>query len=85
MHSVHIVAEKGSHLLVAQGRKFAVLERRNNRLYNCHATGRYWIPAREISQIPRIIEDEDWVDEATGRAQFEDVVSRGKDLAQDLR
>lgn len=31
-----IIEERGSHLLIARGDRFAVIERRNHHLYNCH-------------------------------------------------
>jgi len=33
---VTIVTEQGTHLLITCGGRFAVIERRNNRLYNCY-------------------------------------------------
>ena len=33
---VSFVEESGSHLLLTRGDRFAIVERRNNRLYNCH-------------------------------------------------
>jgi hypothetical protein len=45
---VTIVAEHETHLLIAQGDRFAVIEQRNNQLYSCHDGQRVGIPLDEL-------------------------------------
>jgi hypothetical protein len=45
---VTIITEQGTHLLIARGDRFAVIERRNNRFYT-RATGRIERPPRRLS------------------------------------
>ena len=40
--TVTVVAEQGSHLLIADGERYAVVERREDHLYNCHDTSACW-------------------------------------------
>ncbi|MBV8141839.1 MAG: hypothetical protein JOZ60_07335 [Verrucomicrobia bacterium] len=77
-----IIEEKGTHLLIARGDRFAIIERRNNRLYNCHSSKRDGIAADEVSVITEIVDEADWVDEAVARKEFNELRSRGTDLAE---
>jgi len=52
-----IVEETGTHLLIARGERFAVIERRNDRLYNCHGGKRDGIAADDLSAIAEIVGD----------------------------
>ena len=72
----------GTHLLVARGSQFAIVERRNNRFYNCHAGKRDGVAADNLSAISEVVNETDWVDEATARAAFDEVISRGTGLAE---
>jgi hypothetical protein len=80
--TVTVVAEQGSHLLITDGERYAVLERRDDHLYNCHDRARAGIPARDISGADQILDDSDWNDRETAQATFNAVVTRGSDLAQ---
>ncbi|MDQ2802473.1 MAG: hypothetical protein M3Y41_07235 [Pseudomonadota bacterium] len=80
-----IVAEKGTHLLIARGDRFVVVERRNNRLYNCHGGQRDGIAADDLSAIAEIVDETDWVDEAAARRAFSEAGSRGIELAEHMR
>ena len=71
-----IVEEKGTHLLIRRGDRFAIIERRNNRLYNCHGGKRDGIAADDLSALAEI------VDEAVARRAFNEAGSRGTDLAE---
>jgi hypothetical protein len=79
-----IVEEKGTHLLIARGGRFAIIERRNNRLYNCHGGKRDGIAADDLSAVAEIVDEADWVDEAAARKAFSEACSRGTDLAERL-
>lgn len=80
-----VVEERGTHLLIARGDRFVVVERRNNRLYNCHGDKRDGIGTADLSAIAEIMDETDWVDEATARAAFNEVASRGTELAEHMR
>ena len=80
-----IVETKGTHLLIARGDRFVVVERRNNRLYNCHGGKREGISADNLAAIGEIVDEADWVDEAAARRAFKEAVSRGTDLAERMR
>ena len=79
---VIIVAEYETHLLIARGDRFAVIERRNNQIYNCHDGKRAGIPLDELSSVSKILDENDWTDRATAQAAFNEVVARGTQLAQ---
>ena len=72
----------GTHVLVARGDRFAIVERRNNRFYSCHAGKRDGVAADDLSAISKVVDETDWVDEATARAAFAEVICRGTDLAE---
>jgi hypothetical protein len=80
--NVTIVADEGTHLLVACDQRYAVIERRNNRLYNCHGDKRDGIPATDMSAIGQILNDNDWISKEAAQTMFDDIVERGKGLAQ---
>ena len=77
-----IVEERGTHLLVARGGRFAIVERRNGRLYNCHGGKRDGIAADDLSAIAEVVDEADWVEEAAARRALDEVASRGADLAE---
>ena len=71
-----IVEENGTHLLIRRGDRFAIIERRNNRLYNCHSGKRDGIAADDLSVLAEIVDEADWVDEAVARRTFRGRVPR---------
>ena len=77
-----IVEQAGTHLLVAQEDRFAIVERRNGRLYNCHSSKRDGVAADDLSAVAAILDEADWVNEAAARRAFEEIASRGADLAE---
>ncbi len=79
---VIIVAEHGTHLLIGQGDRFAVVERRNNKLYSCHDGKRDGIPLDDLPNVASILTRSDWTNRATAQAKFDEVIARGTDLAQ---
>jgi hypothetical protein len=50
--TVTVVAEQGSHLLIADGERYAVVERRED-----HHKARDGIPAKDLSAARRILDD----------------------------
>lgn len=79
---VIILADQGTHLLIGCGDRFAIIERRNNRLYNCHAGTREGIPREDISGA--ILDESDWTDKTAAQAAFNDIVARGTKLSQTM-
>jgi len=78
--AVTIVAEHGTHLLIADGERYAVIERRQDRFYNCHDEKR--TPVDTLSGVAGILDERDWADRDSARAAFDAVIQRGNDLAQ---
>jgi hypothetical protein len=83
--NVTIVAETGTYLLVARDNRFAVVERRNNRLYNCHDGKRRGIPLNDLSAVCEIVDEADWVSRPTAQAALDEAGSRWTDLAERMR
>jgi hypothetical protein len=79
---VTIVADEGTHLLIAQDSKFAIVERRNNHLYNCHDGKRVGIPLSDLSAIAQILDESDWIDKVAAQAAFNEVIARETQLAE---
>jgi hypothetical protein len=79
---VTIVADEGTHLLIAQDGKFAIVERRNNHLYNCHDGKRVGIPLSDLSAIAQILDEGDWIDKVAAQAAFNEVIARETQLAE---
>ncbi|MEA2742835.1 MAG: hypothetical protein QOG25_1206 [Acetobacteraceae bacterium] len=80
--NITIVADQGSHLLVARGDEHAVIERRNGLLYNCHDEKRGGIPAENIAAVGDILDPNDWTGKEAAQTVFDEVIERGKQLAQ---
>jgi hypothetical protein len=80
--SVTVLAQRGSHLLIANQERYAVIERRQDRYYNCHDAERAGIPASALSEIGTILDAGDWTDRSTAQAAFEAITQRGSELAQ---
>ena len=58
--NVIIIEEQETHLLIGRGDRFAVVERRNNRVYNCHDGKRNSILLADLSTIIKILDQRDW-------------------------
>jgi len=82
MHSVHIVEERAPYLLLARGRQFAVVERRNGQLYSLSGGRRVPAPMTDEGAVELI--GSGWSDEIRARRTFEEVVSRYTELAERL-
>ena len=80
-----IIEESGSHLLIARGDRFAIIERRNHHLYNCHGGKRDGTATDDLFAIAEVVDETDWVDEAVARRNFNEVVSRYAELAEHMR
>lgn len=81
---VTIVEDQGTHLLISQNDRFAIVERRNNQLYNCHDGKRDGIPLENMSAVGTILDSTDWTDETAARAAFDEIIARGTQLGQTM-
>jgi len=80
--SVTIVSQQGSHLLIAEQGRYAVIERRQGHYYNCHDAARAGIPVDALSEIATILDTDDCTDRDTAQATFDQIAQRGNELAQ---
>ncbi len=80
-----IVEESGSFLLIACQSRFAVIERRNGHLYNCHGGKRDGTAFADLSKATEILDETDWVAEAAARRAFQEVASEYANLAEHIR
>ena len=82
MRSVHIVEERAPYLLLARGRHFAVVERRNGQLYSLRCGPR--APAPMTDKGAAALIGDGWSDETSARRTFDEVASRYTELAERL-
>ena len=80
--TVEIIAEQGTHLLIGNGDRYAVIERRNGRFYNCHDNTRASVPADDLQAVDGALDSGDWTNKEAAQATFEAVADRGTGLAQ---
>jgi hypothetical protein len=83
--TITVVTDQGTHLLITDGTRYAVIERRNDRLYNCHNIQRAGIAAKDIATVERILDSGDWTDRETARQTFSVITERGTGLAEHMR
>jgi hypothetical protein len=83
--TITVVTDQATHLLITNGTRYAVIERRNNRLYNCHDTQRAGIAAKDIAAIDQILDTDDWTDRETAQQTFKSITDRGAALAEHMR
>jgi hypothetical protein len=79
---IDIVADQGTHLLIAHGEHCAVIERRNGRFYNCHGDSRTGKSVDDIAAIGQVLDNNDWTSREAAQTTFDKVVERGNQLAQ---
>ena len=82
MDELRVVEQRAPYLLIALDGRFAVVERRNGKLYNLHCGHR--APALMSDAGARFIVGKDWCDERTARRLFDEVATRYADLAEHL-
>lgn len=75
-----IVDERGSHLLVSAGGRFAVVERRNGKIYPARGGSRQAFPDTPDGMLAAI--GDDWADKATALRLLEEIAKRGEALAR---
>src|SRR5260221_14481356 len=72
--TVRVVERRAPYLLIARRGRFAVVERRNGKLYNLHCGRR--APGEMTDAGPRDILGKDWRDEGTARRLFDEAATR---------
>jgi hypothetical protein len=65
---VTIIADKGTHLLIADGSRYAVIERRDGNFYNCHGDSREGVLVDSLSDIGKVLDTSDWADKEPAQA-----------------
>ncbi len=80
--TVTIVADHGTHLMITDQSRYAVIERRNGHFYSCHDGERQGVATLDDSSIEKILGHGDWTDRETAQAAFDEVIARGNELAQ---
>ncbi|MBV8092731.1 MAG: hypothetical protein JO110_05785 [Acetobacteraceae bacterium] len=84
MAAVTIAMERENYLLLARGGRFAVAERRNDRIYNLHGGSRDGINS-SLADAAQIFDEKDWVDELTARAALNDALAAWMHLSECMR
>ena len=79
-----IVEEHGSFLLIRAGSRFAVVERRDGRVYPMMPGERESEPIT-AEGIAKVIAEEGWLPEPEARQLFKELSTRGDRLARVLR
>jgi hypothetical protein len=79
-----IVEEHGSLLLIRAGSRFAVVERRDGRVYPMMPGERQGEPITAAG-IAKVIAEEGWLPEPEARQLFKELSTRGDRLARTLR
>ena len=82
MHSVRIVEEQASYLLLARDDRFAVLERRNGQFYNLHRGRREPDPLTDRGAEHAV--GTDWCDEISARRLFDEITTQYRELAEHM-
>lgn len=82
MRTIRIVEERAPYLLIAHETRFAVVERRNGKLYGLQCGRR--APAAMTDAGALAVVGENWCDEESARRLFSGVVTRYAELAEHL-
>ena len=82
--TVEIVEEHGSFLLIRAGSRFAVVERRADRIYPMMPGEREGEPITSEG-MAKVMAEESWLSEPEARQLFKELSTRGDRLARVLR
>ena len=82
METIRIVEERAPYLLIAYKGRFAVVERRNGKLYTLYRGHRAPAPMTDAGALAVV--GKDWCDEKAARRVFSYIVTRYADLAEHL-
>jgi hypothetical protein len=81
MGKIRIVEEREGYLLLARGERFAVVERRNGKLYRLECGHRDSEPISDLGMM-HAVGDHGWCDEITARRLLNEILVRYHDLAE---
>lgn len=85
MTAAKIVSEHGSFRLIESNGRFAVVEKRNDRVYGAQCDGDERPSAPDTpSGMVRVVEPTGWIEETEARRLFDEVKNRGDDLARTI-
>lgn len=84
MAQVSIVEQRGSHVLIQRRGRLAVVERRGGEVYGVGSDDREGYPDTPEGMI-QAVGHEGWGDPETVRAEFEQLVEHGQEMAQRAR
>ena len=83
MKTVDIIETHGSFLLIRSGSGFAVVERRNGRIYPMRAGKRDGVPMTGEA-VMALMAEQGWLSENEARRSFHELCDRGDRLAQSI-
>jgi hypothetical protein len=83
MSDIRVVEIRGSHLLIECDGRFAVIERRNGRMYGTGGGDRRSHPDTPAG-IAAAAGESGWTDEARARQSFAAIAERGEELARKI-
>jgi hypothetical protein len=83
MSDIRVVDSRGSHLLIACAGRFAVVERRNGRLYGTGDGDRRAHPDTPAG-MAAAADETGWMDEARARHSLAAIAERGDELARKI-
>jgi hypothetical protein len=83
MSDIRVVEIRGSHLLIAREGRFAVVERRNGRLYGTGGGDRRAHPETPTG-MAAAGDETGWTDEAGARQSLAAIAERGDELARKI-
>jgi hypothetical protein len=82
LRTIRVVERRPPYLLIARHGRFAVVERRNGKLYNPHCGRR---APGEITDVGALaVVGQDWCDERMARRLFDEIATRYTNLAERL-
>jgi hypothetical protein len=82
MGEPRIVEERDNYLLICDGGRYAVVERRRGLYYSLHADGRReGVP---LGRLPSALPAKDWSELAVAARILEEVVERRRRLAENI-
>jgi hypothetical protein len=80
---IRIIDERENYMLVSDGARFTVVERRAGRFYSLRSGPRHGV-ALDNAGVAAIIRESGWYTEITARQLLDEIVTRRQDLAEHL-
>lgn len=80
---IKIIDERENYVLVSDGVRFTVAERRAGKFYSLHSGPRHGVALDEVG-VAEIIREGGWYSESKARRLLEEIATRRQDLAEHL-